>query len=53
MTVRIVIYDVAKQQWRYFDVDDHYAPRCGNGLHQFYPSAARCVCGAILAVPHP
>jgi hypothetical protein len=48
--MRIELYDAVTRIWRGFEVvpnDPEFVPRCGNGLHQFYPTALQCACGAI------
>ena len=48
MPVRIDVFDGTREEWRSFDADQEFKPRCANMLHQFYPSAAKCVCGRVM-----
>ena len=49
-TLVIDVYDDERQHWRSFAVvpyEANYKPRCGNGLHQFWPDRAKCACGGL------
>lgn len=49
--VTLAIYDEKRQDWRALSVEASYVPKCGNSLHQFYPRAQRCACGAFERMP--
>ena len=49
-TLVIRVYDSERCTWRSFAVvpfEPNYKPRCGNGLHQFWPDRVKCACGVI------
>jgi hypothetical protein len=46
----IGIYDERRDEWRMFEVENHYEARCGNNLHQFAPYRTHCACGKCLRV---
>ena len=48
MPVRIELFDSVRSEWRTFEADQEFKPRCGNALHQFYPEAPKCVCGKVI-----
>lgn len=49
-TLQIDLWDAKKKQWRQFAVipyEPNFKPRCGNNLHQFWPTRDKCACGGI------